>query len=157
MRIIPTCHPEKKHNARGLCSYCYKKWLYANSDKARRSAIRSSQRSYKKNRDEVLMKQRERYANNSNSASNAYAYRIARKFGITYQDYMDMLEKQNNKCAICETDMSIKKLVIDHDHKTGKIRGLLCNPCNTAIGSLGDSLKNINNAAKFLKACGVTE
>jgi len=58
--------------------------------------------------------------------------RLKKKYGITPEQRDEMFKLQNNKCYICgkKTD----KLVIDHDHKTGKVRKLLCHGCNTMLG-----------------------
>ncbi len=56
------------------------------------------------------------------------------KYGITLTRYNELLEEQGGKCAICEGDCSTgRNLAVDHDHKTGKARGLLCAECNTAL------------------------
>lgn len=58
-------------------------------------------------------------------------------YGISIQDYETMLHNQNGLCAICRThyeSVSRKRLFVDHNHKTGKIRALLCHKCNAAIG-----------------------
>jgi hypothetical protein len=57
-------------------------------------------------------------------------------FGLTIRDYFDMLEKQGETCAICKTDQCSTKrnFAIDHDHDTGRIRGLLCCGCNIQLG-----------------------
>ena len=64
-----------------------------------------------------------------------------------------MLEKQNNKCAICKKDRNIfkKRLCVDHCHSTGKIRGLLCTNCNQGIGHLKDDLNIIKSAIRYLE------
>lgn len=66
-------------------------------------------------------------------------------FGITYSDYLRLLNKQNGVCAICQMPEQTvsragvrKRLAVDHNHETGKIRGLLCSGCNQAIGLLHD-------------------
>lgn len=56
-------------------------------------------------------------------------------YGITYQDKLDMFKNQNGLCEICKKEMSMpNKCSVDHDHQTGKIRGLLCPKCNTGLG-----------------------
>lgn len=83
--------------------------------------------------------------------------RIALRFsyGITPEDYDRMFKSQRGKCAICrssDTGQTGKRfLCVDHDHKTGKVRGLLCRRCNRGLGLLNDSLKNIETAARYLK------
>ena len=79
---------------------------------------------------------------------------IRRQYGITLEQYNDMLEKQDYKCAICndEDEVEGRRLAIDHCHTSGKIRGLLCGKCNRAIGLLKDNTKLLTNAIKYLGA-----
>lgn len=78
-------------------------------------------------------------------------------FGITLEDYNNLLVKQDYKCAICGSKLpknsKTKHLVVDHDHKTGKVRGLLCQCCNFGLGQFGDSIENLKNAIKYLEEC----
>lgn len=86
-----------------------------------------------------------------------WANKITYRYGITYSEYIKLLELQNNRCAICSKTVeeakgrSKKKLVIDHCHKTHKIRGLLCSNCNSALGLLGDNLSILEAAVCYLK------
>ena len=59
--------------------------------------------------------------------------RYKRLYGITIADYEAMLEFQEGVCAICERPPRTLRLAVDHDHKTGKVRGLLCNTCNQTL------------------------
>lgn len=74
-------------------------------------------------------------------------------YNITRKEYDLLLQKQNSKCAICqrERDTMKKRLAVDHDHKTGKVRGLLCNNCNSALGNFRDSIQILRTAVKYLK------
>ena len=74
-------------------------------------------------------------------------------YGITKSQYDEMLVFQNGKCAICETDSCStgRKLAVDHDHKAGKIRGLLCQSCNTSLGKMKDSPYLLRKAADYLE------
>jgi len=77
---------------------------------------------------------------------------LLRKYGISHQDYLDMLEAQDNKCAVCglpDVENIHGKLCIDHNHKTGKVRGLLCNPCNKALGLAMDSADILYSLYKY--------
>ena len=73
-------------------------------------------------------------------------------YEINTIDYLLMLKKQNNLCAICNNVCSTgKSLAIDHDHTTGRIRGLLCFRCNAALGMLKDSPEIIRAALRYLE------
>lgn len=72
-----------------------------------------------------------------------------REYGLTEEQYNDMISSQNNMCAICNKT-SHKTLHIDHDHETGKVRGLLCSNCNTGIGFFKDDISLLNNAIDYL-------
>ena len=74
-------------------------------------------------------------------------------YGITPEDYNNMFKEQKGCCAICGVHQSERKkrLAVDHCHKTGKIRGLLCSNCNTGIGNLRDSIELLEQAIKYLR------
>jgi hypothetical protein len=66
---------------------------------------------------------------------------LKHKYGITYEEYLDMYNQQNKKCKICQKERTLggrKGLYVDHCHTTKKVRGLLCPTCNTVIGKLQD-------------------
>jgi hypothetical protein len=72
-------------------------------------------------------------------------------YGITPDEFKAMFEKQKGLCAICgELPRTKRNLHVDHCHATGKVRGLLCNGCNTGIGALKESPKIFTNAIKYL-------
>ena len=79
-----------------------------------------------------------------------------RKFGLDLAQYSAMVAAQDNKCAICacaETATRkgrVKALAVDHDHVTGKIRGLLCVACNTGIGKFKDDRNLLLSAVKYI-------
>ena len=75
--------------------------------------------------------------------------RLARQYGITPEELVKMAELQGGKCAICFKKV---KLVIDHSHSSGKVRGLLCSPCNLGIGCLNEDIEVIERAATYLRA-----
>jgi hypothetical protein len=98
--------------------------LYHRNNKGKRAA-------YRKSRQEI---ERERY--------------LKRKYGIDLEKYNQLLEEQFGLCAIC---LEEKPLHVDHDHKTGIVRGLLCSNCNTAVGLLKDDALNIQGAINYLE------
>lgn len=75
-----------------------------------------------------------------------------RKYGITPDDYLKLLEKQGHACAICGGVEKDSRLYVDHCHSTEKIRGLLCSPCNLAIGLFRDNTITMANALDYLEA-----
>lgn len=75
------------------------------------------------------------------------ASRLWQRYGISLEDYARLNERQQGRCGICSRDM---ELVIDHDHETGKVRGLLCGPCNRAIGWFGDTAEGVARAVAYL-------
>jgi hypothetical protein len=88
---------------------------------------------------------------------NVWANKLQYRYGITVEDYNFLLQQQNYSCAICKTkDPSSKrkssnKFHVDHCHSTGKVRGLLCNSCNAAIGYLNDDENNLIAALRYLR------
>lgn len=92
------------------------------------------------NREKYNDNMREFRANNKEWAKNTD---LMRCYGITLEDYKRMCVEQDNKCKICKkAQKGIRPLVVDHDHATGEVRGLLCYGCNRRIVSLdNDPLK----------------
>lgn len=80
---------------------------------------------------------------------------LNKKYKIQREFYDDLLEKQGGKCSICGATNTVCKrysrLVVDHNHKTGRIRGLLCMKCNTLLGNAQDSIETLKNAIKYLQ------
>lgn len=79
---------------------------------------------------------------------------LRRRYGVSQVDYDRMLADQNGRCAVCGTAEYIgpgKKPHIDHDHKTGKIRGLVCVRCNVLLGMAQDQPARFYNAIEYLK------
>ncbi|KKM94802.1 hypothetical protein LCGC14_1194640 [marine sediment metagenome] len=77
--------------------------------------------------------------------------RIKREYGISLEEYNKIITDQDNSCAVCNSVFKVdKKPVVDHDHITGKVRGLLCTSCNSGIGFLGDTLLSLKKACDYL-------
>lgn len=76
-----------------------------------------------------------------------------KKFGITVLDYKKIYAEQHGNCAICGKSQSNQKqrMCIDHSHKTGKVRGLLCTHCNKGLGMFEDSIDVLLSAVSYLK------
>ena len=75
-----------------------------------------------------------------------------KKYGLTVAEFNALLALQSNKCAVCLNDFTGgKDTHIDHDHSTGRVRGLLCGCCNRGIGQFRDSSERLAAAAAYLK------
>lgn len=74
-------------------------------------------------------------------------------YGINLDDYNKLLEIQNNRCAVCKIHFNTHKfqIVVDHNHTTNQIRGLLCHTCNRALGLLKDNTQILYSAIRYLK------
>ncbi len=111
--------------------------------------------SYIKNKVKIRERAKIYRQNNPDACKNTF---LKKEYGITLNDFKLKLKEQNNVCAICEqpeqaTYKGIKKkdLAVDHCHKTGEIRGLLCSKCNTGLGVFKESPELLNSAIKYLK------
>jgi hypothetical protein len=120
----------------------YRRFYAANREKdlARRRAHHDA------NRDRELARKRARAAANREKGR---IYKIARKYGLTLEGYNDLVRSQGGRCAICG---AASTLCVDHDHATGRVRGLLCHNCNRGIGLLGDDAARVGRAAEYLAA-----
>lgn len=75
------------------------------------------------------------------------------RYGITLEKYNEMVEMQSNGCLICKGNQSLHRpLVVDHCHKTGNIRGLLCDPCNIGLSNFRDNPERMESAANYIRS-----
>jgi hypothetical protein len=81
---------------------------------------------------------------------------LKRMYGMTLDEYDQMLAAQSNGCAICgkSPEENGKRLAVDHNHNTGEVRGLLCQGCNTALGLLNDNPATLRLATSYLEERG---
>jgi hypothetical protein len=88
----------------------------------------------------------------ANNRERTRSNTLKRVYDITPQQYAELLSQQNGVCAICENLCRTKrKLAVDHDRRTGKVRGLLCFDCNTALGKLDHDIEILMNAIAYLE------
>lgn len=71
-------------------------------------------------------------------------------YGLTLEEYKDMEEEQGGRCAICGEVPDRHRLYVDHDHKTGEVRGLLCSRCNMGLGQFRDNPRFLEAALDYL-------
>ncbi len=104
---------------------------------------------YRNNKSEIRKRQRLNYIKNRDRiAEHRMEKRLKRKYGIDTETYQKMLAEQDNRCAICRKDFLQKKKkvwnrndepTVDHCHKTGKVRGILCRRCNLLLSTIEDN------------------
>jgi hypothetical protein len=77
---------------------------------------------------------------------------LKKNYGITLDAYIKIFESQNNRCAICKSPSTGGKndWHVDHDHSTGKVRGILCNHCNRGLGAFKDNASVLTDAINYL-------
>lgn len=121
------CHPDRKHEARGMCKQCYATWFYRQNRK-KHSAIAKAWRD--RNPDKIKVIRRK------------YLY------GIDEVTFNRKLKAQNGLCRICKKKPAVH---VDHDHKTDKVRGLLCGDCNRAIGLFNEDQESLKRAIVYLR------
>lgn len=118
--------------------------LYRKTEK-----YRAAQKRYRKSAKYKAKQRRYRLAN-----LDAERRRIRKRlYGLTQDTYSAMFNRQNGRCVVCrlpESDLKRNLLVVDHDHETGTVRGLLCASCNTGLGNFKDSPGRLKDAAEYL-------
>lgn len=117
------------------CNYCEEDIVGKRSDAkycSDRCRDTEEKRRHRERKDLLLNPKR---GSNTGRTADRPAYSLMYKFGITTDQYDELLAKQNDSCAFCERhkDEFAKRLAVDHNHKTGEIRGLLCAYCNHRV------------------------
>ncbi len=131
-----------------------RKYRAANIDKVRQAD--RDRWPERKHDDEYRRKQREKanawyQANREYVKARGREMRLLREYGITEAEYEQRVKHQNGVCAICrKVPEDGTRLVIDHCHESGIVRGLLCDGCNQAIGRLGDTAISVRRAFTYL-------
>lgn len=135
--------PEKREAARVYAKAYYQ----ANRERL----IREAKERYRANRERVAARARLRKAMHRERNE---CLRLQRVYGITLDEYRRMADAQGSRCAICSihaSDAPKGKLFVDHAHRTGKVRQLLCGRCNMAIGLIKESADTLRRAAEYLE------
>jgi Recombination endonuclease VII len=127
------------------------RWVEANRDK-----VRAWNRAYyEANREKVLArhkaryqeKNRERARTNYDPARESARHR-QRKYGLSARDYDEMVAQQGSRCAVCGRE---QELVVDHCHRSGVVRALLCDPCNRGLGFFAEEPERMEAAIRYLE------
>lgn len=153
-RKSPTCHPERRQHAFGLCHPCYKrKWraeggvTQVERAKAalRHAEWKASNPEWAKYRH-ILAGHKWRLKNKEHQRF----YHLSRKYGVSKAVYEMLLSIQGHKCGVCRSPF-LETPNLDHCHSTGQVRGLLCRACNHLLGLAKDDLRILRNAARYLE------
>jgi len=102
-------------------------------------------------KDEKNKKQRESY---HKAPEKKRFYKIKQKYNLDIKEYNELLQKQKLLCAICKQPLDLQHTYyvhVDHDHKRGKVRGILCRNCNLGLGQFKENIEYLKNAIIYLK------
>lgn len=122
------------------CKKCRKEYNISHYNRNRQKIQKVHRKYQKKNNDRIYKQRKE--------SGKDWEYKLKHLYGLSLEEYNNMLNKQKNKCLICGIN---KKLDIDHNHKNGKVRGLLCQKCNKGIGLLKENELILFNSIKYLR------
>lgn len=95
---------------------------------------------------------RKNYAASAYTYEQRKSYELKYTYGITINDFNDMFEEQEGRCAACGDKFFDIVPHVDHCHNSGKVRGLLCPPCNKAMGLVGDNVEILEKLALYLRS-----
>lgn len=114
-----------------------------------------------KNLDKIRARQRADYykhheVRRTKAREAGLKVRLKHRYGMSVEQYETLHEQQDGKCAICGKEQEDRRLAVDHDHKTGLNRGLLCIECNRAIGLFHDNPDACAAAAEYLRRYAFT-
>lgn len=79
-------------------------------------------------------------------------YQLLQNYGINLDQFLTLIENQQYKCKICYDNITESTGCVDHDHKTGVVRGILCTRCNTGLGMFRDNKTYLEHAITYLNA-----
>lgn len=112
-------------------------------------ASADNQKHYRRNRDERLAKAKARLAQDPERfRALRRDQKLRRNYGLTQQERDALAAAQGGRCAICS---EVRPLKVDHCHATGRVRALLCGPCNTSLGAFRDQPELLERAAAYLR------
>lgn len=131
------------------CKVCHRELAYS----TRVGTSTAAWHVWKENNIDHLREYRRRLHKGRKDKASAYGRKnhLKRKFNLSSDEYSAMMVSQDGKCAICGLPSSPgKSLAVDHNHTTGKIRGLLCTTCNLGLGSFKDNANLLQRASEYL-------
>lgn len=142
----------RKDGIDGVCKACTRARYKAWEQTKLQDLTTYRQQYYLKRREQILTTRIKSY---SELSADDKRRRQLKKYNLTLKQFQALLEQQANLCDICREPMTTPH--VDHDHETGRVRGLLCGDCNTAIGYLRDDPGRAINAAAYLQKHQVSQ
>jgi len=113
---------------------------------------RRHSKEYKRKTKEKQKEYRKKYNTKESGVAKNREYFLKTRYGITIEQFETFFDLQDRKCALCRSETSDgKNFVVDHCHKTGKIRGILCSFCNRALGMFKDDTEILKKAIEYLE------
>lgn len=153
-------HSKSKTGHQSRCKECDKKW-HAERYLRDKEKIRVQTKKWRSSNKERIDKKSSEWkaANPEKVKKYQRASNLRKNFGVEISEYDSMFLSQNGKCAICGKNEEFihhrtgkpAMLAVDHCHKTGKVRGLLCKLCNTALGHFKDDISVLLKAINYLE------
>lgn len=151
-----------RQRASGRCAYCrvcvnvrkHERGHTAKNKERQRDRYRANHNGY---RDRTLAAARSR------TPDKKREYDLRSHYRMTMSEFDALLAAQHGVCAICmelprtRMDKPARGWHVDHDHRTGTIRGILCGPCNTALGQFRDSIETLTSAISYLKRGSIVD
>ncbi len=136
--VADFCRSKKTKDGRACqCRACRSEYGQRPEVKARKRAL------WEKHRGEPEQRRR--------CAERTRKYVLKREYGLTEDDYNSLWEAQHGRCLICGTGLRLVRAHIDHDHVTGRVRGILCHCCNLGLGHFRDNPDLLEKAAAYLR------
>jgi hypothetical protein len=144
------CATAMRDGHRNECKECFRE-LSSARYRADPERVKERVRQWQRDNPDRVSAQRRRYKADGRKAAVDRRSYLRRKFGISPEEYDVLRAAQGGVCAICgaagRTDTSLH---VDHDHRSGRIRKLLCFSCNAAIGHLRDDRKRLHRVIAYL-------
>jgi Recombination endonuclease VII len=135
------CHPERPHRARGLCGPCYQRWAWSDGADAALNAVVRKADAAKVTAVAARQEELRKKTNERRTGVPGRAKSLRQRYGMTLEEYDAKEKQQGGLCAICKKPpLGKHPLYVDHNHRTGENRGLLCAGCNTLLAGIESSL-----------------
>lgn len=143
-------HKGRKDGFYNQCKECVSKYRKIPET---RNRDRETSKIWRKNNPERVKASAKKFRESESGKIAILDWQLKIRYGIPIDKFNEMFNNQKGCCAICGIHQSMlkKRLGVDHSHKTGEIRELLCNPCNTSLGNFNEDIELIHKAIEYLE------